>query len=366
MPEGTISGTTPTTNTNNMSTNSSKNNSSTTLNEDQNINKFTFNNLPYATVTFLFGGIAGCAGMISLILLISLKLKIYFNPPFYFFKIAKTVVAPLDRVKILFQTGNPKFKKFIHAKYGMLKAMKSITTEYGVSGLFRGHSMQLARIYPYAAIKFMSYEQIKRVGVISVFMTFPFDMIRVRMAYETPTINSNHERVRETILKIYKEKANKIPILNFYRGFLLSVVGMIPYGGVSFLTHNFCVNLMKKKYSKYTVLPLDQQTQFYNNTPSKSKKKLRAWAELTAGGISGVIAQTCSYPFELIRRQLQVSGTYSPEKILNPLTVVKSIYKEHGFRGFFTGLTIGYIKVVPMFAVSFYTYEKLKSLAGID
>jgi len=39
--------------------------------------------------------------------------------------------------------------------------------------------------------------------------------------------------------------------------------------------------------------------------------------------------------------------------------------RERGFRGFFVGLTIGYAKVVPMVAASFYTYERLKMWFGI-
>ena len=41
------------------------------------------------------------------------------------------------------------------------------------------------------------------------------------------------------------------------------------------------------------------------------------------------------------------------------------IFREKGVRGFFVGLTIGYVKVVPMVAVSFYVYERGKTLLGI-
>ncbi|RWA04000.1 hypothetical protein EKO27_g11100, partial [Xylaria grammica] len=41
------------------------------------------------------------------------------------------------------------------------------------------------------------------------------------------------------------------------------------------------------------------------------------------------------------------------------------IFKERGLSGFFVGLSIGYVKIVPMAAVSFYTYERTKSLLGI-
>jgi solute carrier family 25 protein 16 len=45
--------------------------------------------------------------------------------------------------------------------------------------------------------------------------------------------------------------------------------------------------------------------------------------------------------------------------------VATSIMREKGWRGFYVGLGIGYVKVVPMVAISFYTYERLKVVFGI-
>jgi solute carrier family 25 protein 16 len=39
--------------------------------------------------------------------------------------------------------------------------MNAIYTSDGIFGLFQGHSATLLRIFPYAAIKFMAYEQYK-------------------------------------------------------------------------------------------------------------------------------------------------------------------------------------------------------------
>ncbi len=67
---------------------------------------------------------------------------------------AKTVVAPLDRVKILFQASNPQFAKYTGSWFGVVTAMKDIYKDEGARGLFRGHSATILRIFPYAAIKF--------------------------------------------------------------------------------------------------------------------------------------------------------------------------------------------------------------------
>ncbi|PNY25003.1 Mitochondrial carrier protein LEU5, partial [Tolypocladium capitatum] len=39
---------------------------------------------------------------------------------------------------------------------------------------------------------------------------------------------------------------------------------------------------------------------------------------------------------------------------------------QRGIRGFFVGLTIRYVKVIPIVAVSFYTNERMKLVFGIE
>lgn len=82
-------------------------------------------------------------------------------------------MAPLDRVKILFQTNNPAFIKYVGkiltyseckgSFRGMAKGIQEIWHTENFAGLYRGHTATLARIFPYAAIKFMAYEQYKEV-----------------------------------------------------------------------------------------------------------------------------------------------------------------------------------------------------------
>lgn len=50
---------------------------------------------------------------------------------------------------------------------------------------------------------------------------------------------------------------------------------------------------------------------------------------------------------------MQVGGAVGDGHRLGIAETAGRIYKETGFRGFWVGLTIGYIKVVPMVAVSF-------------
>jgi solute carrier family 25 (mitochondrial carrier protein), member 16 len=311
------------------------------------------------------------------------------------------MVAPLDRVKILFQASNPQFAKYTGSWFGVITAMKDIYREDGTRGLFRGHSATLLRIFPYAAIKFLAYEQIRSViihspaqetpirrllsgslaGVTSVFFTYPLEVIRVRLAFETKRDS------RSSLSAICKRIYNETPppqrpvsgpavfavtteavrtvvpragLANFYRGFSATIMGMLPYAGMSFLTHDTAGDILRHPaLAPYTTLPRP------SNSPPNKPAPLRSWAELFSGGIAGLVSQTSAYPLEVIRRRMQVGGAVGDGHRLHVGETAKMIFRERGIQGFWVGLTIGYVKVVPMVAVSFYVYERGKTVLGI-
>lgn len=290
--------------------------------------------------------------------------------------VAKTLIAPLDRVKILFQTGNPVYKQFSGRRLAFLNASKHILSSEGLIGLFRGHSATLLRVYPYAAIKFVAYEQIRSYviptrdkethirrfmagslsGVASVFCTYPLDVIRVRLAYNSSTTEPAKGRLIRIIRSIWREPS-KFPLSNYYRGFTATVLGMIPYAGVSFLVHDSCHDVFRSPLLRDVAVDYS-----YEPNPT-GRRPLKVWAQLSAGALSGLLAQTASYPLEVVRRRMQVGGV-SGERLRIIPTFLR-VVRERGIRGLFVGLSIGYMKVMPMFATSFFVYERAKLLVGI-
>jgi solute carrier family 25 protein 16 len=317
---------------------------------------------------------------------------------------AKTIVGPLDRVKILFQASNPQFAKYTGSWFGVFTAMSDINNTDGLRGLFRGHSATLLRVFPYAGIKFLAYEQIRHViipskasetplrrfasgslaGISSVFLTYPLEIIRVRLAFETK--KDSRSSLKRICRQIYNEQAPSRPagnrgssaatlttviegaatpsgLSNFYRGFSPTLLGMVPYAGMSFLTHDTVGDWMRSDLlAPYTVLrsatPVDEK--------ENRRSQLTAPAELTSGAIAGLVSQSASYPLEVIRRRMQVGGAVGDGRRMRIMETARQIYLERGFQGFFIGLTIGYIKVMPMVATSFFVYERGKWWLGVD
>ena len=237
-------------------------------------------------------------------------------------------------------------------------------------------------------------------GVTSVLLTYPLELIRVRMAYQTRA--SERTSLREAIRSIYHENhpyavptaksgiasassasaksssasvlssatasssaafssaatatANQaptsalsaftrsIPLYPFYRGFSISIVGMVPYAGVSFLTYG----TLKKKVPEW----------------SNYFRGHRTANDLFCGAIAGLLSQTASYPFEVVRRRMQVGGVGGGTGV-TWRQAFTAIYAQRGLPGFFVGLTIGYLKVVPMTSISFATWQLMKRVMEI-
>ena len=145
-------------------------------------------------------------------------------------------------------------------------------------------------------------------------------------------------------------------LYNFYRGFSPTLAGMLPYAGVSFLTHDWISDLLRDpRISRYTMLGESKAGDSRHSRPP-----LYVWAELAAGGMAGMLSQTASYPLEVVRRRMQVSGAVGNGHNYGFWETARTILQQNGVKGFYVGLTIGYIKVIPMVACSFYVYERMK------
>lgn len=150
----------------------------------------------------------------------------------------------------------------------------------------------------------------------------------------------------------------KAGLINFYRGFTPTLAGMLPYAGMSFLTHDTITDWLRLVW-------LAPYTTTTSPRGPDAPPVLKAWAQFLAGGMAGLVSQTASYPLEVIRRRMQVGGAVGDRHRLRMAETARTIYREAGWRGFWAGLTIGYVKVVPMVAISFFVYERGKTLLGV-
>jgi len=265
--------------------------------------------------------------------------------------VAKTTIAPLDRAKINFQVRA--------ATFSYRKCFKFLKESYRTDGFkswYRGNSANLVRVIPSAAINYTAHEQWKRIlgtdknektpgrrfisgslaGVTSTTITYPLDLARARMAVTNKTVYSNLFSVFLSILR--NEGVNAL-----YRGALLSLVGVLPYSGCVFFTYESL---------KHFRIDYDSQRPI-----NKAERML-------FGAVAGLVGQTASYPFDVVRRRLQTAAVIRPnEASLRGIATARKVIREEGItRGLFKGVTMNWLKGPVSVGVSFMTFETLLKL----
>uniref|UniRef100_T1JXF2 RING-type domain-containing protein n=1 Tax=Tetranychus urticae TaxID=32264 RepID=T1JXF2_TETUR len=162
--------------------------------------------------------------------------------------LAKTIIAPLDRTKINFQIKNIPFSFYEAYKFIVISYKES-----GFTSLWRGNSATMARVLPYAAIQYSSHEQFKRLlsvetnedkrkhpirsyvagslaGVVSTSLTYPLDLARARMAV-------THREKYNSLGAVFRKTIKREGPGAVYKGYLPTILGVIPYAGTSFFTY---------------------------------------------------------------------------------------------------------------------------------
>jgi len=262
--------------------------------------------------------------------------------------LAKTSIAPLDRTKINFQIANEPYTA--KKAYNFLK---NSFQKDGFFSLWRGNSATMARIIPYAAIQFSSHEQWKRVlhvdtgtatqnekqrrflagslaGVTSQSLTYPLDLARARMAV---TQKDTYNSLIEVFIKIWRVEGP----LAFYKGYFPTIMGVIPYAGVSFFTYG------------------SLQKWFHENYSSTNP-----FTNLVCGAIAGMLGQSSSYPLDIVRRRMQTSAVTGKNYTSIVGTLVK-VYRDEGLKnGIFKGLSMNWIKGPIAVGISFATYDHIR------
>ncbi|XP_062006168.1 probable envelope ADP,ATP carrier protein, chloroplastic [Rosa rugosa] len=259
---------------------------------------------------------------------------------------AKTVTAPLDRIKILMQThgvrvGQASAKKAI----GFVEAVAMIGKEEGLKGYWKGNLPQVIRIIPYSAVQLFAYEAYKKfftgkdgelsllgrlaagacAGMTSTFVTYPLDVLRLRLAVEPGC-----RTMTEIALNMLREEG----FASFYYGLGPSLIGIAPYIAV-----NFCVFDLVKK-----------------SLPEEFQKKTEA--SLLTGLVSASLATLTCYPLDTVRRQMQMRGT--PYKTV--LDAIPGIVARDGLIGLYRGFLPNALKTLPNSSIRLTSYDMVKRL----
>lgn len=185
-------------------------------------------------------------------------------------------------------------------------------------------------------------------GITSVTVTYPLDIVRTRLSIQTASFAGLSKEAGQqigmwtTMKQMYLKEGG---VKALYRGLLPTTMGVAPYVGLNFMIYE----------SVRSYFTPEGQT-----NPGTVGK-------LGAGAISGAIAQTCTYPLDVLRRRFQIntmSGMgYQYKSIWD---AVRVIIKHEGPTGLYKGLWPNLLKVAPSMASSWLSFEMTRDfLVGL-
>lgn len=92
----------------------------------------------------------------------------------------------------------------------------------------------------------------------------------------------------------------------FYKGFTPTILGVIPYAGVSFCT--FETLKIKHKGELLIKNCHEANSQSFVKIELTQRSAPNPLERLLFGALAGLLGQTASYPLDIVRRRMQTSG----------------------------------------------------------
>uniref|UniRef100_A0AAZ1XJX6 EF-hand domain-containing protein n=1 Tax=Oreochromis aureus TaxID=47969 RepID=A0AAZ1XJX6_OREAU len=254
--------------------------------------------------------------------------------------VSRTGTAPLDRMKVFMQVHASKTNKI-----SLVSGFKQMLKEGGVTSLWRGNGINVMKIAPETAIKFMAYEQV----------------MKTRMTLRK---TGQYSGMFDCAKKVLKNEGVKA----FYKGYIPNILGIIPYAGIDLAVYEVNPDesfLSGKMFGRFRI-NCNSLKNFWLSHYAKDTANPGVLVLLGCGTISSTCGQLASYPLALIRTRMQAQASVEGSEQLPMNLMVKKIMEKEGFFGLYRGILPNFMKVIPAVSISYVVYEYMRSGLGIQ
>lgn len=292
--------------------------------------------------------------------------------------IAKTVNAPLERVKILLQTQQAdggghggghapvdKLGRPVAPYKGIMDCIRRVPIEQGFLSFWRGNFANCLRYFPTQAMNFAFKDKYQKMfvrpreevgfalffagylaaggaaGATALTVSYPLEYTFTRLAADKGAVKK-YTGIVDCITKTVKSDG----ISGIYRGYMPSVAGIIIYRAGYFGLYD---------YATKEVLPSLGVKQAQQHTVQMVAVKF------SLALCVDVFAALCAYPLDTVRRALMMQSGKPKEQVLyrTSAAAFKYIMKQDGFGGLYKGALMNAVRAVGS-ALVLVLYDEIK------
>jgi len=284
--------------------------------------------------------------------------------------VAKTLTAPIERIKLVIQTqdANPKIRSGEVPRYkGMIDCGSRIISEQGFARFWDGNFVNCIRYFPTQAFNLAFKDTFKKMfpkynpktefakffganlvsgglaAAASMTIVYPLDYARTRLASDVGSGKKTFSGLGDCIRKTM---AGPGGVGALYTGFGVSVVGIVGYRGLQLGCFDTITGL---------------------NPYKKDKGILGAASTFAAAQTAITIGAGATYPFDTVRRRLQMQSEKPKEQHLyaGTLDCFQKIAAEEGLaKGLYKGFLANVVRSVGGALVLVF-YDRAKNYLGM-
>ncbi|XP_014362112.2 mitochondrial thiamine pyrophosphate carrier [Papilio machaon] len=287
--------------------------------------------------------------------------------------VTRAVAQPLDVLKIRFQLQTEPIK--LGSKYSsIIQGLSSIVKEEGFFALWSGHIPAQLLSISYGILQFSTFEKLTELSkrsdpnfyfehkhwlnftngataaTVATIVSFPFDTIRTRLIAEQKT------------QKVYKGFLNAFSIIiktegskALFKGLVPTLAQIAPHAGIQFAVYKL---LRDNVFNRI---------KFFQRSTTFGVIESSLLANFLAGGIAGIVSKTAIYPFDIVKKRLQIQGFQQHRKGFGKqmycnglLDCIKLTITNEGFLALYKGYGPSVLKAILVSALHFSVYDEIK------
>ncbi|KAG7590549.1 Mitochondrial substrate/solute carrier [Arabidopsis suecica] len=282
--------------------------------------------------------------------------------------VSKTFLAPLERLKLEYTVRGE--------QRNLLVVAKSIATTQGLTGFWKGNLLNVLRTAPFKAVNFCAYDTYRNqllklagnqeatnferfvagaaAGITATVLCLPLDTIRTKLV-------ARGGEALGGIAGAFRYMIQTEGLLSLYKGLVPSIASMALSGAVFYGVYD----ILKSSYlhtpeGRKRLIDMKQQGQELN---ALDRLELGPIRTLMYGAIAGACTEVATYPFEVVRRQLQMQ---MGKNKLNAVAMGFNIIERGGLPALYAGLLPSLLQVLPSASISYFVYECMKIVLKVE
>ncbi|KAF3445824.1 hypothetical protein FNV43_RR11001 [Rhamnella rubrinervis] len=282
--------------------------------------------------------------------------------------VSRTFVAPLERLKLEYMVRGEQKNLF--------QLVKTIAVTQGLRGFWKGNLVNILRTAPFKAVNFYAYDTYRKqllkfsgnedttnferfisgaaAGITATVLCLPLDTIRTKMV-------APGGEALGGVIDAFRHMIQTEGFFALYKGLVPSIISMAPSGAVFYGVYD----ILKSAYlhSPEGRKRIQNMNQHGKELTALDQLELGPVRTLAYGAIAGACAEAATYPFEVVRRQLQLQVQATK---LSALATCVKVVQQGGISALYAGLIPSLLQVLPSASISYFVYEFMKIVLKVE